>query len=424
MNKFLRKYFRGDQGIWGIYVLLCLVSIIVMFSASSYFVYKEDTSYWNPIMSHMSYLLLGGFCAWLLHFTSVRFIRLFGYVMGISFFIFLCLMYVPGIGVKLNGALRWVDIIIRFQPSEGAKLGLVLVVADLLSRKGQMDEKKLYWAVVACTLAICLPIFPSNFSTVALILVVIFVMLALSDLTKKWLKIGVPLVIGALLCVSLYFIVKSVPQDNIPDILGRVTTWVNRVDRWVQEDESVPQNPMDDLHRQITHGKIAIARGGFLGVGPGNSVQRDYVPLAYADSIFTIIIEEYGLAGGIFVLMLYLTLFFRIGRLAIRSENMFVALASIGLMLMIMLQVLINVLVVIGYVPVTGQGLPLIGHGGSSISIMSLYIGVLLALSNDVEKRRAENQEVADVDQIAETNDEIKVIELDEIGIDDDIEEL
>lgn len=414
MNSILRKYFKGDVGIWWIYLFLCMVSTIVMYSASSFFVYRDDTAHWQPVMSHAFFLLVGGVFAWLLHFCSVKVIRLFGYIMAVSFFIALCLMYVDGIGVRINGALRWVHILFTFQPAEGAKLGLVLVVADLLSRLGQLKEKKVYWAIVMCTGAICLPILPSNLSTALLIAAVIFLMLLMSDLTKKWLRLGVPFAVGIALCVALYFVIKEIPPQMIPKPMERVTTWVNRVDRFVPDDAESPQNPLDDMNRQITHGKIAIARGGLFGVGPGNSIQRDYVSLAFADSIFTIIVEEYGLIGGVFVLMLYLALFFRVGRMAIKSGATFTQLASIGLTFMLIAQVLINVWVVVGLMPVTGQVLPLIGHGGTSIIITSLYIGVLLALSNDVEKREEEKLMAQEMAPESAIEDEVKVIELDE----------
>ena len=427
MNSFLKKYFKGDQGIWGIYMLLCVVSIIVMYSASSFFVYQNDTLHWQPIMEHIFYLALGGVFAWLLHFCSVKFIRLFGYIVGIAFFCALWLMYVPGIGVKINGALRWVHILVTFQPSEGAKLGLVLIVADLLSRMGKMKESRIYWGVILCSILICMPILPSNFSTVALIGVVICTMLLISDLTKKWKKVIIPMIAAAALCVALYFVVKNVPPEKIPDSMERVSTWVKRVDRKYADGAEKNYNPMDDMHRQISQGKIAIVRGGLFGVGPGNSIQRDYVPLAFADSIFTIIVEEYGLLGGIFVLMLYLVLFFRVGRMAIRSENAFTALAAIGLTFMMMLQVLINVWVVLDLMPVTGQGLPLIGHGGTSIVITSLYMGVLLALSNDVEKRKEMEKEILTEDEmnlIDDAEDELTVIDLEDELMEDDLKNL
>ncbi|MBO7259568.1 MAG: FtsW/RodA/SpoVE family cell cycle protein [Paludibacteraceae bacterium] len=422
MNSFLKKYFKGDQGIWGIYMLLCVVSTIVMFSASSFFVYQDGTSHLKPIMEHIFYLVLGGFFAWALHMCSVKFIRLFGYIVGIAFFVALCLMYVPGIGVKLNGALRWVHILVTFQPSEGAKLGLVLIIADLLSRVGKLEDSKIYWAVILCAIGICMPILPSNFSTVALIGIVVIVMLMFSDLAKKWRRISFLVLSALALCFALYFVVKVIPADKIPEPLERVNTWVNRVERkYVNTDQKVI-NPMDDMHKQITHGKIAIARGGLFGVGPGNSIQRDYVPLAFADSIFTIIVEEYGLIGGVFVLMLYMALFFRVGRMAIRSGSAYTVLASIGLTLMMILQVLVNVWVVLDLMPVTGQGLPLIGHGGTSILITSLNMGVLLALSNDVEMQYEAAQQEKEVEELQEEEDkDLKVIDLED-DVDTDLD--
>ena len=394
MNNFFKKYFKGDQVIWTLYIFLCFASALIMYSASSYHVHRTNAAHWVPVMKHIAYLIMGFGFAWLIHYLPIRGIRMLGYVVYALFFICLCLMMFTPLGKEINGALRWLDlkVVPTFQPSEGIKLGLVLVVADLLSRVGRLKDNKVYWLCVMMIFVPCIIIFPSNFSTVALLLVVMFVMLFLSEIDKKWLRGIVPILLGISLCVGGYFLVKATPAEQIPDWAQRVVTWVNRWDRY-QEDKHVEETDaelLNDFNRQITHGKIAIARGGFFGVGAGNSLMRDYVSLAFADSIFTIIVEEFGLFGGVLLIVVYMTLFFRAGRIAIKSDCMFTSLAVIGITLMMILQVLVNIAVVVKMIPVTGQGLPFIGHGGTSAIIMSWNMGILLALSRSIEPNEKE----------------------------------
>lgn len=423
MNNFLKKYFKGDQGIWWTYLILCFISAIIMYSASSFFVHSTNESHWMPVMEHIFFLIIGMGCAWVIHHASVQMIRLGGYVIFFAFMVALCLMYSPDFGVKLNGALRWVrlPLIPTFQPSEGVKLGLILVVADLLKRIGPLKDNTVYWWVVLVVAVPCGLILFSNFSTVLLILVVMFCMLAMSNLNKKLLRLGIPILLGLSLCVGVYFLVKAIPADNIPDSVERVVTWVNRVDRFMDSKANAEeQNPFSAHNLQITQGKIAIARGGFLGVGPGNSILRDYVSLAFADSIFAVIVEEFGLVGAFVLIMLYMVLFFRAGRIIFKSDCMFTSLACFGLTFMMLLQVMVNIGVVVGMIPVTGQLLPFVGHGGTSIIITSCYMGVLLALSRSVEEQNNMNT----TEEKTPMEDSVQLQEIDVVSLDDAVEEM
>jgi cell division protein FtsW len=190
-----------------------------------------------------------------------------------------------------------------------------------------------------------------------------------------------------LVAVFGYLTIKIIPENKLPGFLDRAPTWINRIDRFItEEDNPEDKYVINDENLQVQHGRIAIARGGFFGVFPGNSVQRDYLPQAYSDFIYAIIVEEMGLVGGVTVILLYMVLLYRAGRIATMSKTVFPAILVIGLSLMIVLQAFVSMAVATSLGPVTGQPLPLISRGGTSILITSIYFGIMFGINRQLRE--------------------------------------
>lgn len=405
MSSFFKKLFKGDTTIWIVYIALCIGSIIIMYSASSTLAYKA-ANYSAPVIHHARYLILGIVLAYGIHFIPYKYIRILSYG-GLILSIFL-LILVLFRGTSENDATRWLSLFgIQFQPSEIAKLSLIIVVADFISRiKDKDTERKYFWWTLGATALICFLILLENFSTAVLLFAVIYLMMFISG--KISLK-RLSLIFGSIVVVSLlgYFTVKSIPADKMPRMLDRSSTWVARIDRFMAGDEDEQKYVITDNTLQQKRASIAIANGGITGVGAGNSVQRDYLPQAYSDFIYAIIVEEGGLIIGVLVIFAYLILLFRAGIISKKCTTVFPAVLVIGLSLIICLQAFISMAVATGLGPVTGQPLPLISRGGTSIAITSVYFGIILGVTRSIKQ----NQNKGSVEE----NDGIPVIELEEL---------
>ncbi|MDX9748544.1 MAG: FtsW/RodA/SpoVE family cell cycle protein [Paludibacter sp.] len=385
MNSLLKKYLKGDFTLWAVFVGLCLISVMEMYSASSTLAYRA-MSHTAPILRHVVFLGMGAFLAFLVHLVPYKYLRLVSYFLLLMSLFTLVLVLV--IGKSENDATRWLEIGgFQFQPSELGKLSLIIVAADLIARMkiSEANEKR-YFPVLAITmLAVCGLILPENFSTAIILMGVIFLMMVIGSVSwTRILKLGGGLMAAATLAVML---VLLVPQEKMPKAFDRAYTWVGRVERFVNE-EDVPEEKyvINDENLQVQHGRIAIARGGLIGVFPGNSVQRDFLPQAYSDFIYAIIVEEMGLIGGVFVILLYMILLYRAGRIATKSATVFPAIVMIGLSLMIVFQAFISMAVATSLGPVTGQPLPMISRGGTAILITSIYFGIMFGITRQIKE--------------------------------------
>lgn len=385
MNSLLKKYLRGDFTLWAVFVGLCLISVMEMYSASSTLAYRA-MSHTAPILRHVVFLGMGAFLAFLVHLVPYKYLRLVSYFLLLMSLFTLVLVLV--IGKSENDATRWLEIGgFQFQPSELGKLSLIIVAADLIARMkiSEANEKR-YFPVLAITmLAVCGLILPENFSTAIILMGVVFLMMVIGSVSwTRILKLGGGLMAAATLAVML---VLLVPQEKMPKAFDRAYTWVGRVERFVNE-EDVPEEKyvINDENLQVQHGRIAIARGGLIGVFPGNSVQRDFLPQAYSDFIYAIIVEEMGLIGGVFVILLYMILLYRAGRIATKSATVFPAIVMIGLSLMIVFQAFISMAVATSLGPVTGQPLPMISRGGTAILITSIYFGIMFGITRQIKE--------------------------------------
>ena len=382
-----------DKTFWIIYGLLIIVAIITLFSASSTLVYQRG-SVLGPIGSQMLFIALGLVAAYLIQFIPSYWVRFGGYGL---FAISTLLVYstiIPGnpLVVTINGAARWVRIAgITFQPSELAKLSLIIVIADQLARiKTEADKRKYFYRTLIIAGVVMLPIMASNLSTAVLIGLIIFCLWILARIPWKYTLsvVGIAVVVLGLGYALVEFAFVR-PHREMSGPFKRATTWVSRIDRHFEQDDG-SKYVLTDENIQEVYSSVAIARGGTtpLGVFPGNSKERDYLPLAFADYIFAIIVEESGIIGAFGLIFLYLAVLFRACNISSRYSDMPAMLMTMGLALMITCQALISMLVAVGLGPVTGQPLPLISRGGTSVLITSIYFGIMMGVSREQTELR------------------------------------
>ena len=388
-----------DRTYWWLFALLIAVAIIALFSASSTLVYSHHSAL-GPIGQQMFFIVLGVIAAFGIQYIPSYWVRFGGYaLLGLSTLLVYSTM-IPGnpLVVTINGAARWVRIAgITFQPSELAKLSLIIVVADQLARiKSEADKSKYFYRTLVIAAIVMLPIMASNLSTAVLIGLIIFCLWVLARIPWKYTLSVVGIAIVAL-CLGYAIVEFGFVRPNRPmhGPFKRATTWVSRIDRHLQiaNNYQLTANSkyvLTDENIQEVYASVAIARGGAspLGVLPGNSKERDYLPLAFADYIFAIIVEESGVLGSGFVIFLYLAILFRACNISSRYSDMPAMLMTMGLALMITCQALISMLVAVGLGPVTGQPLPLISRGGTSVLITSIYFGILMGVSREQTELR------------------------------------
>ncbi len=410
MDSLLKKYLRGDATLWIVFIMLCIVSIIEMYSASSTLAYKA-ANHTAPMLRHVGFLAGGALIAVLVHLIPFRYIRLISYfVLVLSVFMLILVLFK---GKSENDASRWLVIGgFNFQPSELAKLSVIIVAADFISRikNPKTDEKKYFWSTVIMLGIICPLILLENFSTAVILFGVVFIMMFIGRVSIK--RLGI--LAGAILMTIIlgFGAIKAIPQEKMPKAFDRAYTWTARIDRFTENtDDEESKYEITDENRQVQHGRIAIARGGIFGVFPGNSIERDYLPQAYSDFIYAIIVEEMGLVGGIFVILLYLILLFRAGRIATESPTVFPAVLVIGLSLMIVIQSFVSMSVATSLGPVTGQPLPLISRGGTSILITCIYFGIIFGITRQLKEGGQPVDETMD----EKKEDKIPVVTLDEL---------
>lgn len=394
---FLNRVFRGDKVVWVVFMLLLLISVVEVFSAASMLTYKSGGNYWWPIRQHSTYLFLGFVVVYIAHLIPYRFYKTLPLVLVPASICMLIWVLVKGVDV--NDAARWMKVAgFTIQPSEFAKVGVVMGTAVILSRMQTEDgatPQAMKW-ILWMTVIVCGLIAPENLSTAVLLFGVVFLMMYVGRIPMRQLG-KLVLVLGAAvaLFLSVLLFVPSKTLGNIPR-LNRLTTWQARIQRF-GDSEAVPaaQFRITDENFQETHATMAIASSNIIGRGPGNSVERDYLPQAYSDFIFAIIIEELGLLGGAFVVLLYIILLIRAAKIAQKSRGYFPAFLVMGCALMLVAQAMLNMMVAVGLFPVTGQPLPLISRGGTSTLINCCYIGMILSVSYHTEKMTRDAQAAA-----------------------------
>jgi cell division protein FtsW len=414
LHKIRQQCQHVDRVYWLLFGLLIIVAILALFSASSTLAFAHGNTL-SPILDQMLFICAGVLVAFIVQFIPSHYIRICGYI-GLLISIGMLLLTYAGMGVTINGATRWLRIGgIVFQPSELAKLTLIIVVADLLSRiKNKDDEKKYFFIVLGITGFVCLLILFNNLSTTLLLGGIVFLLFFLARVhIKYW---GSVFLITVALLVGGYFLVKEVyvkPGRQIEaSLMQRAITWVNRVDAMVEEFKA-PGDSKQSLEEnyQRTIAKVAIAHGGAspVGVLPGNSTERDFLPQAFADYIFAIIVEESGLIGSFLLMLLYLSILFRSCLISSKYADYSAMLMVMGLALMLTCQALVSMMVSVGIGPVTGQPLPLISRGGTSALVTSLYFGIIMCVAREQNELRIRQQR-----SIVNSQNDVPVINLDD----------
>lgn len=392
-----KRIFKGDKIIWTIFFILCALSLIEVFSASSRKTF-ETHNYWQPITRHAMFVIAGVGVVWFIHNMKISWIKQFSYFIYIAGVI--GLVWAAFGGAVVNESARWVEIFgIKFQPMEIAKMGIVmttsLVLAQSQTEEGT-DLKAMKKILLLCAVPCCF-ILLENLSTVVIILATVFLMMFIG---RVYWKHMLTLIGAGALAGLLMFGAIMITPDKLDAKQGSMTykihnkmlTWKNRVLDVANTGEQVkPKDYEISGNEQRTYANIAIATSGLVGKGPGNSVQRDNIPHAYSDFIYAIIIEELGLIGGFIVIMLYLTLLYRCGSIASNCEDAYPAFLIMGMGMIIAIQALLHMTISVGG-PVTGQPLPLVSQGGTSTLINCIYIGTMLSISRYVRRLNRANK--------------------------------
>ncbi len=400
----IKDIFKGDKVIWIIFLFLCLISIVEVFSAASTLTYKSG-DHWGPITQHSVILMVGAFIVVLVHNIPCKYFRVLPFfLLPVSCVLLLIVMVM---GNYVNGAARWMNFFgIQFQPSELAKMAVIIVTAFILSRFQEEEGanpkafKYIMWIIGIVFVLIA----PENGSTAVLLFGVVFLMMIIGRV--PWRQLGMLVGSAAILITLFVSVIMITPASQYRDLpmMHRVETWQNRIKGFMEDKEAVPAAKYDiDKDAQIAHANIAIATSNVVGKMPGNSVQRDFLSQAFSDFIFAIIIEELGLLGGAFIVMLYLWLLIRAGKIARRSEKSFPAFLVMGISMLLVSQAMLNMMVAVGLFPVTGQPLPLISKGGTSTLINCAYIGMILSVSRYVaekEEQRLKEAEAANEEKL------------------------
>ena len=386
----LKKYlFKGDKTIWIVFFIICSISWVEVFSATSRQINDFNGNYWQPIIKHTIFLGVGIFVVCIMHYMKVAWIKKLTHViywLGLAGLIWAQFDE----GSHINGSARWIKIFgMTFQPMELAKMGLVMITA-LISAQHQDDEGTDRFALKKVALYATLPILiilKENLSTAFIILLTLYAMMFVCRYPKgQMLKIlGTALAIVTIGVTSIMSAPESWAHES--GFKQKVITWKHRIVDALKS-EPVTAETYVIKNEQRTYANIAIASSNIFGCGPGNSKQRDFIPHAQSDFIYAIIIEELGLAGGIFVLLLYMTILFRCGKIAKRCEDPYPAFLIMGVGMIITLQALLHMYISVGDF-VTGQPLPLISQGGTSVIINCVYIGVILSVSRYAKKASA-----------------------------------
>jgi cell division protein FtsW len=367
------KYLKGDRVIWAVIFFLSLVSLLAVYSSTGTLAYRYqggNTAYY--ILKHFSILIVGLSVIFITHMVPYKYYSRLSQLFLYSSLILLALTLV--IGTTINEASRWLTLPglgFTIQTSDFAKLSLIMYLARLLSRnQNEKDKsKESFMGLLVPVLLVCALIMPANLSTSLILFATCIILMFIGRVRTRFLVI---LIAAGLLSISVFVTVSLYSQSE-----GRLGTWRSRIESFVSKS--------GEGNYQVEQSKIAIATGGLVGKGPGNSSQRNFLPHPYSDFIYAIIIEEYGLTGGLVVLSFYLWLLYRAVIIVRKSSRTFPAFLAIGLTLSIVIQAMINMAVVVNIMPVTGQPLPLVSMGGSSLVFTSIALGIILSVSNGVQ---------------------------------------
>lgn len=403
MKDYLSKIFTGDKILWGIILLLFIISGVEMFSAISFSAYNaaaRGSNHLGPFFTHMLHLAIGGLALVIIQRIPFEKLRIMFFLEVFVSIILLLLTIVNG--KEVNGASRALVLGgFELQTIEFGKFALIVCLSEILGRNYKQGDPLLkekfpmkgFLFLTGFIAVFCGLIATQNLSTAVILVGVSLLMMIIAEVDLK--KIGM-LIGGALILILLVWSInKALPTDWQ---LKRLVTWENRIIEVVEsitnDENSAETYKITDENRQIINSEIAIAMG-YKPCGPGNSTQRDYLPLAFSDFIYAILVEEWGIIGGFITILLYLCILARAGRVVRKCDrkNLVQSLMVMGLSLLIVIQAFINMGVAVHLGPVTGQQLPLISRGGMGIILTCCYLGIIINISNRVlnENKETEN---------------------------------
>lgn len=378
------KLIKGDKVLWIVFFLLSLISMIEVFSAASTLSYRTG-DYSAPLFKHVGFLFLGAIVLWFTHRLPTKYLRLMpACIMPFSW---LFLILAPFIADTVNGASR------LLWATELAKISTIVSVAVILSKMQEehiANKKAMKYILIVMGITFLL-IFPNNLSSAGLIFLTVLGMMVFGRVS--WIQLakflGVLGVIGALGIGSCLVIPESSLKELDNNVFTRrVTTWVWRVRDFFDQGEKEQDIDVYGKKAQRIYADLAMQEGGLLGKGPGNSTYRDFLPQAYSDFIYSIILEETGIIGGMIVIFLYVVILLRSSRIALNSKSPFSTFLVLGLALLLVLQALVNIAVAVGAMPITGQPLPFISRGGWPILSCSFMLGIIIGVSRRNNKEK------------------------------------
>ncbi len=387
---------RGDKVIWAIVILLTMVSILVVYSSVGSLAYRMNKSTESYLFKQIGFIALGVLIIYFAHRVNYT---IYSRVATILFLISIpLLIYTLKFGSNINDANRWIRLPVinmTFQTSDLAKLALFMYMSRQLSKKQEVikDFKKGFLPLIFPVLIICGLIAPANLSTAlltgAIALMVMFIGRVRVRHIFLIIALGlVPLMLLVLIATG-YYNKETNASKELPAMFsaGRIPTWVSRVQHFIYGSK-------EDITYQMQQSKIAIAKGGWVGSGPGKSEQRNFLPHPYSDFIYSIIIEEYGFVGGAVIFLIYLLFLFRSIRIFQRCPFAFGAFLAIALSFTLAIQALVNMGVNVGLLPTTGVTLPLVSMGGSSLWFTCFAIGIILSVARNVEQMEGKESEL------------------------------
>ncbi len=388
---------KGDRVIWAIVILLTLVSLLVVYSSTGSLAYKYSKSTESFLFKQFAFIILGVLIIYFAHrvnYTIYSRLALILFLISIPL-----LIYTLFFGVQLNSGSRWIKLPVinmTFQTSDLAKLALFMYLSRQLSRKQAVikDFKKGFLPIIMPVVFICVLIAPANLSTALLIAGTSFILMFIGRVNIKHILITISIAaIPAILLIATAFKYYDKTEKRTKDLpafisVGRIPTWISRIQtyKYGKADEN------NEKMYQTNQAKIAIANGGMFGRGPGNSNARNFLPHSYSDFIFAIILEEYGIVGGSFIVLIYLLFLYRCIRLYQKCPFAFGAFLALALSFTLVIQALANMGVNVDLLPNTGVTLPLVSMGGSSFIFTCIAIGIILSVARNVEQLEGQKQ--------------------------------
>lgn len=380
---------RGDHKIWGIALILCVASLLTVYSSATSMAYNKldgDTEHY--LYTQLSFILIGAVCTYVCYRLDYM---LYAKLSTIIFVVcVIALIYTMFFGIELNNARRWIGIPWigkTIQTSDFAKIGLIIYLARAIAKRQDYikDFRTAFLPLLMPIIVICSLIAPSDFSTAAILFVTCIMMMFIGRVQLKYILALIGLGFVAL---GLIVIVGMAFPDHV-----RWETWVSRITEYFGEGGY-----------QVRLSKMAIASGEFYGLGPGNSIQKNYLPFAYADFIYAIICEEYGIIGGIAIIFLYLGLLFRSTVMVTACPKAFGAILAYGLTMLIVIQAFANIAVSVHLVPATGLTLPLVSMGGTSLIFTFISLGIILSVSRYVQEAKLQKLDLVEIENDESNN--------------------